>query len=525
MRFSPALWVLVFAASSCTPAAQPAATPSTTPASSAPAGAVEQAPGQPGGVTAPAVPVATGTAAASQAAGDSGAHATPIADQYKDAAQKILALADGRRGAWQKLEFLADRIGNRMIGSAALTRAIDWAAKTLKADGQESVHTEKIMVRHWVRGAESAELVAPVHARIAILGLGGTIATPRRGVTADVVMVRDFDELTRLGKPGVKGKIVLFNHPMHPYTEEAGPGYGEAVEYRNHGPARAAALGAVAALVRSVTARSLRTPHTGYTGFPAGARHIPAAAVSTEDTDRIARLLDAGQKVRVTLKLSGKDHGLVPSANVIGELRGSTSPDEVVVIGAHIDSWDVGEGAEDDGAGCAIMMEALSLLRTAGLTPRRTVRLVLFTDEETGGRGAVGYAEAHKAEMGKHVLGIEADTGGFAPRGFEVAGDDKALASARDIVSLLSPIGGNHAREGFAGADVDVIGKAGAPILGLWMDESRYFDYHHSEADTLDKLRPEDLERDAAAVAIMAYIAADLPDRLGGGPPPDAGEE
>ena len=417
MRLPRALLALALAAWSCAPAAPPGAAPSTTPASAtAPAGAVEQAPGQPGGATAPAVPVATGVA--QQPAAGEPAAATPLADPYRGAAHKILTLARGRRGAWTRLEYLADRIGNRIDGSPALGRAIAWAVKTLTADGQDSVHTEKVMVRHWVRGAESAELVAPVHAQIAVLGLGRTITTPRRGITADVVMVRDFDELARLGAAGVKGKIVLYNHPMPPYSGDAGAAYGEAVEYRNRGPARAAALGAVAALVRSVTARSLRTPHTGITLFPAGGKRIPAAAVSTEDADRIARLLAAGQKVRVTLHLASVDHGMVPSANVIGELRGSTSPDEIVVIGAHIDSWDVGEGAEDDGAGCAIVMEALALLRTAGLSPRRTVRVVLFTDEESGAQGSAGYAEAHKAELGKHVLGIEADTGGFAPRGF-----------------------------------------------------------------------------------------------------------
>jgi carboxypeptidase Q len=444
--------------------------------------------------------------------------ATPIADGYREVAAQILAAAEADQGAWTKLAYLSDRIGHRLSGSRALEQAVEWTTAAMKADGHEAVRAEKVMVTHWVRGPESAELVAPVERPLAIIGLGGSAATPRKGLVGEVVVARDFEELDKLGAQ-VKGKIVLFNRPMAPYSEEKGPGYGEAVEYRNRGPARAAAMGATAVLVRSVTAHSLRTPHTGSTRFADGQRPIPAAAVSIEDAELIARLAAAGETVRLRLVLSARTLPDAESANVVAELRGREKPDEVVVIAGHLDSWDVGQGAHDDGAGCVIVMQALTVLRKLGLKPRRTIRVVLFTNEENGLRGARQYAVDHAAELPSHVMAMEADTGAFAPRGFEVQGSEKALGQMVDIVSLLAPIDANRAQPGHGGADISVMGRAGVPLLGLWMDRSRYFDYHHSAADTLDKIDPRDLARDVAAVAVIAYVVADMPERLATGQP------
>ncbi len=447
---------------------------------------------------------------------------TPIADQYRDAASKIIAAAEADQGAWQKLSHLTDRIGNRLSGSRALDKAIEWAVATLKADGHENVRAEKVMVNHWVRGAESAALVAPVERPLSLIGLGGSGATPRSGLIAEVVVVNDFAELDRLGGQ-LKGKIVLFNKPLT-YTEGKGTDYGDVAEYRGRGPGRAAALGAVAALVRSLTTRSLRTPHTGSTRFADGQKPIPAAALATEDADLIARLAASGEPVRVKLRLSGRRLPDKPSANVVAELRGREKPDEVVVISGHIDSWDVGQGAHDDGAGCVMAMQALTLLRKLGLTPRRTIRAVLFTNEENGLGGARQYAVDHAAELGKHVMTLEADSGAFQPRGFRVEGSDQALRQVTDIASLLQPIDGHRAEAGHGGADIGVMAGAGVPLLGLWVDPSRYFDYHHTEADTLDKIDPRDLARDVAAVALIAYVVADMPEPLARGQAPDAAQ-
>lgn len=445
------------------------------------------------------------------------AAATPIADSYRDVAARIIAAAEADPGAWQKLAYLSDRIGHRLSGSRSLEQAIDWAVAAMKADGHEEVRAEKVMVPHWVRGAESAELVAPVRYPLSILGLGGTPATPGGALTAEVAVVRDFTELDALGAQ-VKGKIVLFNFPLT-YSEEKGPGYGAAVEYRGRGPSRAAELGARAALVRSITSRSLRTPHTGSTRFADGQKPIPAAAVSIEDAELIARLAAAGP-VKVKLRLSGRTLPDAPSANVVAELRGREKPDEFVLIAGHIDSWDVGQGAHDDGAGCVITMQALTVLRKLGLRPRRTIRVVLFTNEENGLRGARQYAIDHAAEMPRHVMALEADAGAFQPRGFDVEGSAAALAQMQDIVTLLRPIDAHRAQPGHGGADIGNLGRSDMPMLGLWMDRSTYFDYHHSHADTLDKVDPVHLARDVAAVAVVAYTVADMPEVLTPGPPP-----
>ena len=450
---------------------------------------------------------------------------TPIADQYREVAAKILAAAEKDEGGWTKLAHLTDRIGHRLSGSAALDRAIAWAISVLKADGLDNVHGEKVMVPRWERGEEWGRLTAPVDRPLAMIGLGGTVATARKGLAGEVVVVRDFDELDRLGAAGVKGKIVLFNHPMRPWNQKEGPGYGEAAAYRNKGPNRAAKLGATAALVRSVTNRSLRSPHTGATSFDKDVKPIPSAAVSVEDAELVARLAAAGEKVTVKLKTSGKHFKDVPSQNVIAEIRGREKPDEVVLIGGHIDSWDVGQGAHDDGGGCVIVMQALAVLRQLGLAPRRTIRVVLFTNEENGLNGAEEYVAGHAAEMANHVLALEADTGVFAPVGFQIAGDADAIRRATDIASLLEPIGAARIESGHTGADVGELVDKGVVGMGLWMDSSTYFDYHHSQADTLDKIRPEDLRRTIATVAVMAYVVADMPDKLGVAPPPEPGKK
>ena len=443
------------------------------------------------------------------------AAAAPLADRYREPVGKIVAAAHADRGAYQKLSHLTDRIGNRLSGSPGLERAIAWAAQAMKDDGHD-VHTEKVMVPHWVRGSEAAELTLPIARPLRVLGLGGTVATPKAGITAPVVVVHDWAELDAK-QAQVKGAIVLYDVAMPKWTEEKGSGYGETVQYRGAGASRAAKYGAVAVLVRSVTAHSLRTPHTGAMNYADGVAKIPALAVSVEDSTLIARLAADGP-VTVHVRTEGQMLPDAESANVIGELRGSERPDEIVVIGGHIDSWDVGQGAHDDGAGVVIMMQALTTLRKLGLTPRRTIRVVLFTNEENGVRGGRAYAKDHEAELAKTVLAIESDSGGFAPAGFSVQArpevQDRMKARVTDVASLLAPIHASRIILGHGGTDIGPMAPAGVPELGLDVDNRTYFDIHHTDADTLDNVDPAALADDVAAVAALAYVVADMPERI-----------
>jgi carboxypeptidase Q len=467
--------------------------------------------------TAPTYEAATPTWVSDTSTMGSAAAAGPsIADRYRESAQKILASARGSHGAYDKLSQLTDTIGHRLSGEPSLDKAIAWAAQTMKDDGLE-VHTEKVMVPHWQRGAEEADISGPITRPLHIIGLGGSIATPKGGITAPIVVVHDFKEL-EAKKDQVKGAIVVFNAAMPAWTEEHGSGYGETVAYRWGGASAAAKYGAVAALVRSVTAHSLRTPHTGAMGYDEAVAKVPTAAVTVEDAELLDRLAARGP-VTVHLRLDDQMMPDVESANVIGEIKGTEKPDEVVVIGGHIDSWDVGQGAHDDGAGCVTMMEAAKVIKQLGLRPRRTIRVVLFTNEENGGRGGKGYAKDHAGELGKTVLAVESDSGGFAPRGFDTGAKDPEAAkhlraNVTDIASLLRQIGVRKVADGHGGSDIGPMEPAGVPQVGLDVDNRTYFDIHHTDADTLDKVDPKQLADDVAAVAVLAFIAADLPTRL-----------
>jgi carboxypeptidase Q len=439
-----------------------------------------------------------------------------IADRYRDVAAKIVAAARADRGAYQKLAYLTDHIGHRLSGTRELDQAIAWAAQTMK-DAGLTVRTEKVMVPHWVRGAEEGAITAPTHHALHLLTLGGSVATPKGGITAPVVVVHDWKEL-EANADKVKGAIVVYNVAMPAWSEEKGSGYGKTVEYRWAGASQAAKHGAVAALVRSVTAKSLSTPHTGSMGYDKQLPKIPTASISVEDTELIDRLARQGA-VTVHLRLEPQQLPDAESANVIGELRGREKPDELVVIGGHIDSWDVGQGAHDDGAGCVVMMQALELLKRLELTPRRTIRVVLFTNEENGTRGARTYAEQHEAELAKTVLALESDSGGFAPRGFgtghkDPAAEERMRARLADIATLLGPLGPLSVTSGHGGTDIEPMEDAGVPQVGLEVAGERYFDYHHTEADTLDKVDAQDLADMVAAAAVLAYVVADMPGRV-----------
>ena len=456
---------------------------------------------------------------AKSSAGQSDSAAGPLAKRYGEDARRIIDAVMAGNDAWKKMHELCDGIGHRLSGSESLERAIAWAAASMKADGGENVRLEKVMVPKWVRGNESASMLEPKLKRMGMLGLGGSVGTPQGGITAEVVTVRDKDELDEIGD-AVKGKIVLFNFAMPPYSPERGSSYGATVQYRSNGARWASEYGALAALVRSVTARSLHTAHTGAMRYGDAKVKIPTAAITIEDAETISRLTRAGEKVVVNLKMEAKMHPDAESANVIGELVGSEKPNEYVVIGGHIDSWDVGHGAHDDGGGCVIAMEAINVLRKLGLRPRRTIRVVLWTNEENGLRGARAYAADHADELPNHVAAIESDSGVFAPRSYGVSHQDEAkqkiaVKQMQDIVSLLESIGPIKATSGGGGGDIGPMRPAGVVLLGHEVEGSKYFDYHHTEADTLDKVDPTELSQNVAMLAVAAYVLADMPGRLG----------
>ncbi len=433
---------------------------------------------------------------------------------YRDAASRLIGESLASDFAWQRLAFISDTFGSRLSGSPSLEAAIRWAVAEMKRDGLENVRAEPVRVPHWVRGRERLEIVAPdacggdgdaCPQPLVLLGLGNSVGTPPSGIEADLLVVRTFDELDTV-RDRVKGRIVLFNMPF--------TNYGDTVRYRTTGPSRAAALGAVAMLVRAVGPAGLRTPHTGTLQYTDGQPQIPAAAIAAEDAARLQRMVDRGTAVRLKLLMEAHFLPDADSANVVGEIRGRERPEEVVVIGGHFDSWDVGTGSTDDGGGCVVTWEALRLMKKLNLRPRRTIRVVLWTNEENGGRGGLGYRDRHADELPNHVAMMESDSGVFAPAGFGFTGSESGRAKVRDIATLLRGFHADTIGPNGGGADIGPsVQQAAMPALSL-ESTGNYFLIHHTPADTVDKIDPMDVSRSAAAVAVMAYVIAEMPERL-----------
>jgi carboxypeptidase Q len=409
--------------------------------------------------------------------------------------------------AYQRLALLTDHIGNRLSGSQNLERAIQWAVAEMKKDGLDNVRTEKVMVPHWVRGEESLELTTPVTRKLTMLGLGNSVGTPPDGVSAEAIVVRSFDELDKLGE-AVRGKIVVYN--------AAFISYGATVAYRLNGASRAARYGAVAAIVRSITPVSLNTPHTGAMRYDEALPKIPTAAVTIEAAELLQRMYDRGDHPTLRLKMEAKFLPDAESANVVAEIKGSEKPEEFVLLSGHYDSWDVGQGAHDDGGGCIVAWHAIQLLKELGLKPRRTIRVVLYTNEENGGRGGIAYRDAHRAEIPNHVLAIESDLGTYQPVGFGLGATAPAQARANmtEIARLLSSIRADRIAASGGGSDIGPIVAEGVIGASFDVDSSKYFEIHHTPADTLDKISPQDVAACVAAMAVMAYTVADMPQSL-----------
>ena len=424
---------------------------------------------------------------------------------YRDATSRLMGEAIASDAAWQRLALLGDTFGHRLSGSPNLDAAIRWAVEEMKRDGLENVHTEAVKVPHWVRGRESLEIAGAIPQPLVMLGLGNSVGTPAAGVEAELLVVHTFEELDA-ARDRAKGRIVLFNVPFTTY--------GDTVRFRAAGPSRAGALGAVAVLVRAVGPAGLRTPHTGALTYVEGQPKIPAAAVSAEDAARLQRMVDRGTTVRLKLMMEARFLPDADSANVVGEIRGRELPNEIVVIGGHFDSWDVGTGSTDDGGGCIATWEALRLMKKLNLRPRRTVRVVLWTNEENGGRGGQGYRDQHLAELSNHVMMMESDGGVFRPTGFGFSGTEGSRARVRDIATLLAGIHADTISASGGGADIGPsVQQAGIPAMSLEV-EGNYFLIHHTPADTIDKIDPLEIARSSAAIAVMTYVIAEMPERL-----------
>jgi len=423
--------------------------------------------------------------------------------------------------ALETVRSLVDEASPRLSGSAGFTAAIGWAVRAMQAAGLDRVHTEPVLVPHWERGDERGEILAPFPHRVAIAALGGSIGTPPAGLAAEVIEAESLDALARLAPAAVTGKIVFF-HTVMERTRD-GAGYGEAVAVRGKGAIEAAKLGAVGAIIRSIGSDQNRAPHTGAMHYDPKVRQIPAAALSIPDAELLHRLLARGKSVRFQMSLGARTLPDVEGANVVGEVAGRGSKDEVdqiVMLGAHLDSWDLGQGALDDGAGCAVVLEAARQIARLATRPKRTVRVVLFANEENGLAGARAYAKAHATEVGAHILALESDFGGGRVYETRFLGGPDRRAHFLAVADAVKPLGiaasGGPAE---VGADLTPLQAVGVPILDLRQDGSRYFDFHHTANDTVEHLDGADLTQVAAAYAAAAYAAADTPGDFGRVPP------
>ena len=410
--------------------------------------------------------------------------------------------------AYENLHTLTKQVGGRLAGSSQMVKAEAWAVKALQQAGAEKVWMQECRVPHWIRGGrdEAAWLNGPNRVQLNILALGNTVGTGAKGITAPVVLVRSFDELMQK-KDELKGKIVFYNYKFKDQFIETFEAYGDAVRYRVAGASAAARFGAAAVLVRSMSHSTDNNPHTGVQVYNDSFPKIPAAAIGLRDADKLASAVESGKEVKVLMKTNGRMLPDTIGHNVIGEIRGTEFPDEIITIGGHLDSWDPAEGAHDDGAGCVHSIEVLRALKALDYKPRRTLRFVLFANEENGSRGGSKYAQEAQAKGEKHYFALESDEGGFTPRAFDLTGSPAQIDKLRQWLPLLKPYGIDEIYPEGGGADVNPLNKAlGTPVAGYKPDSQRYFDVHHSKGDVFEAVNKRELELGAVAIAGLVYL-------------------
>ncbi|XP_004580675.2 carboxypeptidase Q [Ochotona princeps] len=427
---------------------------------------------------------------------------------YRDVAKAIInrtVYGESQNRSYERLALLVDTVGPRLSGSKSLEKAIQIMYQNLQENGLDNVHLEPVKIPHWERGEESAVILAPRRHQMAILGLGSSVGTPPEGITAEVLVVTSFEELQRRA-PEAKGKIVVYNQP---YVN-----YSTTVQYRVNGAVEAAKVGALASLIRSVTSFSIYSPHTGMQEYQEGVPKIPTACITVEDAELMSRLASRGIRIVVQLKMGAKTYCDAYSFNTVAEITGSKFPEQVVLVSGHLDSWDVGQGAMDDGGGAFISWEALSLIKDLGLRPKRTLRLVLWTAEEQGGVGASQYYQLHKVNISNYSLVMESDLGTFLPTGLRFTGSEKARAIMKEVMSLLEPLNITQVLSDGEATDISFWIRDGVPGASLQDDLHKYFSFHHSHGDTMTVMDPKQMNVAAAVWAVVSYVVADLEEML-----------
>ncbi|GAB3510889.1 zinc-binding metallopeptidase family protein [Emticicia fontis] len=415
-------------------------------------------------------------------------------------------LANGE--CYKTLTYLCKTIGPRLSGSAGAAKAVQYTKKVMEDYGFQKVFLQDVMVPHWVRGAKEEAYIenGKVKTKVPIVALGGSVATPVTGIKAEIIEVKTFEELKALGEANVKGKIVLFNRPMDPKKIDTFEAYGGAVGQRGNGASEAAKYGAVGAIVRSMTTLQDDNPHTGGMRYAPGIPMIPTAAISTNGANLLSKLIKENPKLKFYFKQNCETLADAPSHNVVGEIRGTEKPDEIIVIGGHLDSWDLAEGAHDDGSGCVQAIEVLRAMNALGIKPKRTIRAVMFMNEENGLRGGTKYADLAKENNENHIAALESDDGGFTPRAFGMVGTAAQIAKVDVYKKLFSPYGIAEIGRGAGGADIGPLGKLGTLLIGFKPDSQRYFDYHHAQNDRLEAVNERELKLGAASMAALVYL-------------------
>jgi hypothetical protein len=424
--------------------------------------------------------------------------------------KKIFDEALSHGHSYTMLEQLTREAGPRLSGSPGAAAGVEWSRQAMQQYGFDSVWLQPVMVPHWVRGLKEVGRITNSKKlgaiSVNICALGGSVGTGDDGLVAQVVEVKNFDELRQLGTKNIQGKIVFFNRPMDPTRINTFGAYGGAVDQRSSGASEAAKYGAVGVVVRSMGSNLEEYPHTGGMRYAPNIAQIPAVAISTRHADWLSQLLKEDKGLQFYMETHCQTLPDAPSFNVVGEIKGSEFPDEIIVVGGHLDSWDLGVGAHDDGAGCVQSIEVLRLLKALGYRPKRTIRAVMFMNEENGLRGGLRYAELAEKNKEKHLAAIESDRGGFTPRGFTIGADDKTRAKIQAWKPLLEPYGLSDFSQEGGGADIGPLAQQGVTLLGFLPDSQRYFDYHHTAEDTFDKVNKRELEMGAASMAAMVYL-------------------
>ncbi|MFA4851686.1 MAG: M20/M25/M40 family metallo-hydrolase [Bacteroidales bacterium] len=423
--------------------------------------------------------------------------------------KNIYSEALSNNTAYKNMEYLCTKIGGRICGSPQAAAAIEWSKQIMQGMNLDTVYTQKIMVHHWVRGdKEYASMSSKVYGfkEVNVCALGESIGTPTDGIIAEVIEVGNFDQLKKLGKKQLTGKIVFFNREMAPKDYNTFEAYGGAVDQRVHGAAEAAKYGALAVIVRSLTLKDDYTTHTGIMRYDTNGTKIPAVAISTKDAELLSEWLKNDYELLFHLKTNSKMLPDVESYNVIGEIKGSEFPNEIITVGGHIDAWDNGQGAHDDGVGCMHSIEVLRILKELKMHPKHTIRVVIFMDEEVAQKGGKKYAAIVKEKKEKHLAAIESDEGGFTPIGFTIDASADTVAKISKWKDLLLSYGIYLFHKGYGGVDIYYLKGLGFPLIGLMTDSQKYFDYQHSESDTFDNVNKREMQLGSAAITSLVYL-------------------